>query len=111
MPALEKDELNKGVLRLSETRNNWLFVISAFFQMDREKVCALSPYCDQVTMMSVLRAYLGIILENRSETAFYLRPGKSSHQPVDQSTILKKQKGRDALNCVLRSGERVFIHV
>jgi hypothetical protein len=111
MPALEKDGLKKGVHRLSERRRNWLFVFSAFFQMGREKVCAVLPYCGQVTMTSVLWAQLGIILENRSETAFYLRPGKSSHQPVDQSTILKKQKGRDALNGVLRSGQRVFIHV
>jgi hypothetical protein len=79
--------------------------------MGREKVCAVLKYCDQVTMTSILRVLLGIILENRSETAFYLRPGKSSHQPVDQATILKKQEGRDALNGVLRSGQGVFIHV
>jgi hypothetical protein len=111
MPALEKDEPKKEVHRVSGRRKNWHFVFSVFFQMGRGKVCTVLPYCDQVTIASLFRAELGIILENRSEAAFYLRPGKSSHQPVDQATVLKEQKGRDALNCVLRSGQRVFIHV
>jgi len=43
--------------------------------------------------------------------AFYLTPGESPHQTVDKFPILEEKHGRNTPYRVLRSGERIFIHI